>query len=304
MSLVKREPSPAQIEASRANSRLSTGPRSARGKAVLHRNFLKRRPFSQIIAHSLRALGERPGDLDQMIKAMSAAMLPRDAWEGAWVQDIAILRWRLERVQRAEAGSMGLRRRKFWCQRQREALPPSGVQDLGDGNMIGILGFTGMKDSPAKFQQVLEYLHQLRCIVAEGQFEEGNLGCFNLLYGKGPRPQPTLLRASFERLVKHQAEGNRESLEEGQKSLLADLDKEISNYEQLAALYAAEHVGEDPVQQDADLLLPGQDLDTIIRYETHLEDLVERKLRQFYARRRELNDEPRKATKFPKLGTY
>ena len=35
------------------------------------------------------------------------------------------------------------------------------------------------------------------------------------------------------------------------------------------------------------LLLPSQELGEIIRYETHLEDQVERKLRQFYARRRE-----------------
>ena len=35
MSLIKREPSPAQSSASRANSLLSTGPRSERGKSDL-----------------------------------------------------------------------------------------------------------------------------------------------------------------------------------------------------------------------------------------------------------------------------
>ena len=34
MSLIKREPSAAQADASRANSQLSTGPRTERGKAV------------------------------------------------------------------------------------------------------------------------------------------------------------------------------------------------------------------------------------------------------------------------------
>ena len=38
---------------------------------------------------------------------------------------------------------------------------------------------------------------------------------------------------------------------------------------------------------DAEFLLPSQELDAVIRYETHLEDQIERKLRQFYARRRE-----------------
>ena len=44
MSLIKREPSPAQSEASRANSLLSTGPRTARGKAISSLNgFATRR---------------------------------------------------------------------------------------------------------------------------------------------------------------------------------------------------------------------------------------------------------------------
>jgi hypothetical protein len=44
MSLIKREPSPAQSEASRANSLLSTGPRTAHGKAISSLNgFATRR---------------------------------------------------------------------------------------------------------------------------------------------------------------------------------------------------------------------------------------------------------------------
>ena len=35
------------------------------------------------------------------------------------------------------------------------------------------------------------------------------------------------------------------------------------------------------------MLLPSAQLDEVIRYEMHLEDQIERKLRQFYARRRE-----------------
>jgi hypothetical protein len=40
----------------------------------------------------MKALGERPGDFEQMREALAAAMEPRDAWETAWVQDLAILR--------------------------------------------------------------------------------------------------------------------------------------------------------------------------------------------------------------------
>jgi hypothetical protein len=59
MSLIKREPSPAQASANRANSLHSTGPRSERGKAVSSRNLLNPRPFSEVVARSMEALGER-----------------------------------------------------------------------------------------------------------------------------------------------------------------------------------------------------------------------------------------------------
>ena len=74
---------------------------------------------------------------------------------------------------------------------------------------------------------------------------------------------------------------------EERESLIEELSKEIANWEQLQSLYAAEHLEADPLREDAELLLPSQELDEVIRYETHLEDQIERKLRQFYARRRE-----------------
>jgi hypothetical protein len=113
-----------------------------------------------------------------------------------------------------------------------------------------------------------------------------------------------LLKAQFETLAKKYQEGCSEALKQGQQLLLADLQKEIENYQQLQAMYKAEHLEADQVQHDAELLLPGEELDQIIRYETHLEDQIERKLRQFYARRREqtvslADPEPKNPGKLP-----
>ena len=110
---------------------------------------------------------------------------------------------------------------------------------------------------------------------------------FSLLYGEAPGPEGTLLRVHFESVAKEYQGGHPEAAHDERESLLADLNQEIENYEQKQALYAAEHREDDPVRADADLLLPSQELNEIIRYETHLEDQIERKLRQFYARRRE-----------------
>ena len=105
---------------------------------------------------------------------------------------------------------------------------------------------------------------------------------------KDPGAQATVLKARFESVAKKL----RRRASRGRRSGSANRSsrawsKEIENYEELQALYAAEHLETDPIREDAELLLPNQELDEVIRYETHLEDQIERKLRQFYARRRE-----------------
>jgi hypothetical protein len=287
MSLIKRELSPALVSANRANSQRSTGPRSERGKAISSRNLLRPRLFSQVVARSMRAIGESPKDFEQVHNALVEAMKPRDGWESAWVQDIAILRWRLERLQRAEVGTLAVRKQKLAGERKRENMPASGAADLGLRQQIPLVGFTGLPASPWKFQQVIQMLRQLRDLVRVGDYEKDGVVYFDLLYGKKPGAMGATLRGRFEGLSKRQAEGKVPEGDHEQIALIADVNQEIQNYEQKQALYAVEHREDDPVREDADLLLPSQELDGVIRYETHLEDQIERKLRQFYARRRE-----------------
>ena len=287
MGLIPRNPSPAQSLASRANGQRSRGPASERGKAISSRNALKARPFSKAVTRSMQALGERPGDFERTRKILGAAMAPRDGWEQAWVQDIAILRWRLERLLRAEVGLLAIRKRKLAGKRQREAAPASGLADLALRQSVAVTGFTGLPDSPWKFQQVLEFLRQLRGIVRSNMFEPDTKPYFTLLYGKQPGIVGATLQGRFNALSERLAQGQFREGENGQIALIADLNQEIEQYEQKQALYEAEHRADDPVREDADLLLPREELSDLIRYETHLEDQIERKLRQFYARRRE-----------------
>jgi hypothetical protein len=287
MSLIKREPSPAQSNASRANSLCSTGPRSERGIAASSRNLLKPHLFSKVVERSMKALGERPADFEQVHRSLADAMEPRDGWESAWVQDIAILRWRIERLQRAEVGVLAVRKQKLAGDRQRANMPASGAADLGQRHQISLVGFTGLPDSPWKFQQVIQFLHQLRDLVRVGEFEKDGVVYFDVLYGKNPGAVGATLRGRFEGLCTRHAEKKVPEGDHEQRALIAGVEQEIENYEKKEALYAAEHHLDDPVRRDADLLLPSEELDGVIRYETHLEDQIERKLRQFYARRRE-----------------
>jgi hypothetical protein len=233
------------------------------------------------------ALGERPEDFERVHRTLLEAMEPRDGWESAWVQDIAILRWRLERLQRAEVAALAVRKRKLAGERKRESMPASGSAALGQRAQIPLVGFTGIPDSPWKFQQVLGYLHQLRNVVGAGMFEKEWEVYFQALYGTNPGLLGGTLLGRFQALEKRSAEGRVGEGDDAQVALMADVNHEIADYKQKMALYKAEHLADDPVRDDSDLMLPSRKLDRLIRYETHLEDQVERKLRQFYARRRE-----------------
>jgi hypothetical protein len=150
-----------------------------------------------------------------------------------------------------------------------------------------MVGFTGLPDSPWKFRQVLDTLHGLRDLMRCGMYEADGVVYFNLLYGKNPGLVGATLRGPFEALSRRQAKEEVPDGDDQQRALVARIDQEIENYEQQQALFETEHPADNPASEDADLLLPTQELTEIIRYEAHLENQIERKLRQFYARRRE-----------------
>jgi hypothetical protein len=153
--------------------------------------------------------------------------------------------------------------------------------------LTGLWGFAGLPDSAMKFQQVIAILTQLRNLVKVEMFEDDSDMYFTLLYGKAAGPHAAALKSHFDSVAKNYKETDPDASLEARKSLHAKLGKEIAHWKQLQALYAAEHLKADPLQEDAELLLPPQELEEIISYETHLENQIERKLRQFYARRRE-----------------
>src|SRR3954469_5607233 len=96
----RREPSPAQIAANRANAKLSTGPRSDQGKAVSRLNGVTHGMTCQL---PVVLPGEDPeeflGDVDLWARQLGAAT---DA-ERAQVETAVSTRWRMRRARDAEA---------------------------------------------------------------------------------------------------------------------------------------------------------------------------------------------------------
>jgi hypothetical protein len=235
----------------------------------------------------MQALGEDRADFEHLRQALAEAMGPRDYLEAAWVEDIALLRWRLLRLQRAESGILALKKRRLQIGRLRKTVPHVDPEGTPDRAVVGVRGFTGMADSASKFRHVLNTLGTVRDMIQDGNYDKDTLTAFTGLYGKMPGYEEVKLKIRFEEMLKERANGKLGLVELSKNKLLAELDKEIANYEQLRALYEEEHLEESPLRQDAELLPPREELDDVIRYEAHLESQIERKLRQFYARRRE-----------------
>jgi hypothetical protein len=87
-----------RIEANRRNALLSTGPRTADGKAIVARNAVR---------HGLRAqhvliAGESLEEFDRLHEAMIAEQVPVGVLEHELVEKIVVSLWRLKRARRIE----------------------------------------------------------------------------------------------------------------------------------------------------------------------------------------------------------
>jgi hypothetical protein len=89
----------AQIRANRLNALKSTGPKTARGKAMIWRNAVKHGMTSTrvVLFDEIRA------DFEKFYVGLPQDFAPEGTAECALVERIAMLAWRLRRASRAEA---------------------------------------------------------------------------------------------------------------------------------------------------------------------------------------------------------
>ena len=88
-----------QMRANRRNAQRSTGPKTQEGKDAVSFNAL---------VHGLRAEsplipGEDRAKFDQHLQLLSAAWRPQDEMEKSLVEQIAVIQWKLTRLDRSEA---------------------------------------------------------------------------------------------------------------------------------------------------------------------------------------------------------
>lgn len=95
------------ISANRQNALKSTGPKTSAGKAIIATNAIKHGIFTKDLIIKSTLGKEDEGEYLEMLKNLFECLTPQNQMESLLVEKIAIDFWRLRRVIRFEAGSIG-----------------------------------------------------------------------------------------------------------------------------------------------------------------------------------------------------
>ncbi len=201
MALTHRKLSPLSLEARRRNARKSTGPRTQRGIRRAALNSLRHGWFAQPPWRSMLALDEEPGDYRRLLEELLAAHRPANPAQRLLVEDIALLRWRKQRNQRAQEGLVlqSLEKLKqVRLQHERQV-----TQDTIDFPAQEALenGLLSVKDSPAKFKEVWRLLKLVQEGVDRREFSEEGQRLLLEIYGPHPSWRGVQILAFYGRLL-------------------------------------------------------------------------------------------------------
>lgn len=247
----------AQLHANRENAKRSTGPRSAQGRAVIGANALR----TGLRSVRLLVDGEDPEDFAALCSDLDIALRPVGAVEAALAERIAVALWRQRRLLAAETSAINLERRASQIARGTEM-----VHEPGFFRAISRESEPFDEERATWCQGVLEELDQL---------DEISL---DTLPVKAP-----LIHAQLERDAEEDHEEPSQhvaGLEHGLTSYVAELAKwcreQLNEAEQRPRILAlAEQL------RAKRLVLPTQQLETLARYQTTLDNQLYKALRAF-----------------------
>jgi len=276
------------------------------GKRRVGRNAGKYFVFGQISPSRMRELGEDPAEFEKLRQSLRAALGARDGFEEMLVEEMAVNRWRLGRLRRAETGILAVQ--QYGLVYQQRAMPAGTGASL-DNIMIGYFGLTGVSDSPEKYHQILELLQALRAKVEKEGFTPQGLELLKTVYGESPGVTGMGLISKYKAQLESvksapQAENGEDAGSEPQAqdgedakperdtedseerkaaraSFLGSLNGETEVFAQRATvLRLAQSMPVPESIKDAKLIPSREDLDGLMRYEVMLQREFERVLKE------------------------
>ncbi len=284
MALTRRTVTPKMVATNRSNAAKSTGPRTELGTVRSAGNAGRHFVLARVVTTGMKELGEDPAEFESFRESIFQAFAPADAFETMLVQDMVQIRWRLQRLQRAECAILALQKRKFETEREvKETTEAKGIHTPVEGALISVVGLVGMENSRFKYAEVLDKLRALSFGVQTSGFEETGRSILDLVYGPTRGLAGSLLRRRFERYAKEQETADPEQQARNREEFLKDLGEEIACYEKLERIHHAMEKNLAQPRSEAQLLLANDQLQKVMRYETALENRFERKLGQLAA---------------------
>jgi len=290
MSLIKKMKSPLLQAANRANSLKSTGPQTGPGKAQSSRNSMKYGVFARLQAASMKELGEDPADFEQVRESLCEAFGPQDGFEQMLIEDMAEIRWRRQRLLRAETGILASQKREFKIEREwKEANSGKSFKGARNDIVSPSVGLAALPPSADNFAEIIDLLELLKHSVETDGFVEQASWPLTVVYGENPSNTGGHLTELFHKApqwVREDPVKYSEEVEAFRRPFCETLTREIASFRKLAELHNARDVTVTQALIDSQLVASQEDLRKIMDYEAALERLFERKLQQLVAWRR------------------
>jgi len=198
MSTAHHEVSAQQVAANQSNAQKSTGPRTPEGKARVALNAIKHGAYAKadhVRRQIMARRGEDPAEYEQLHQDLVDSCQPDDALQAMVVKTIGDKAWQKLQLRRAfmdrQLGSLQLTQARFERRQHAARRWPVGGYPRADQ------GLCGSKDSPEKFEQILEHLDRLQEWFEQETCPDEYPGVMGALYGEFPTLAGQQIRAWF-----------------------------------------------------------------------------------------------------------
>jgi hypothetical protein len=206
------------------------------------------------------------------------------------VEDMAEIRWRRQRLMRAEAGILASKKREFKIEREwKEANHGKGFNRETNDIVSPDMGLAALPPSAKNIAEIIDLLELLKDSVETEGFGEKDCWPLKVVYGEKPSytgRHLTELYYKAPQWVRGDPVKYSEEVEAFRRPFFETLAREIASFRKLAELHNARDVKVTEPLMDSQLIPSQEDLRKIMDYEAALERQFERKLQQLVAWRR------------------
>jgi hypothetical protein len=201
----RRTVTPRALEARRQNARKSTGPRTEAGKERAGQNARQSDDWAHSPLRTILALEEDPQEYQALLAELVAGHRPANSAQRLLVEDIALLRWRKLRNQRAQEGLILKNLERLERERlQRASEIAQESSDFPQQQALEI-GLINIQDSPAKFKELARLLDLLLKTVRQRDFSQEGYDLLANLYGPQPSIRGARILTAYQRFLSSDA---------------------------------------------------------------------------------------------------